>query len=296
MTHPAILKMLQRYDLSTASASYDALREILQEIILLGLYDSGFFKHAAFYGGTALRVLHQLPRFSEDLDFSLLETKVDFDIAPFQQAIIETLHAYGFEVSIDIKHKNTSSAVASAFIKGNTLEHLLNIQAPVAITQKIHKDQIVKIKLEVDTEPPLHFQTESIIRLTPRAYSINAFTLPSLFAGKMHAILCRAWGNRPKGRDWYDLVWYIAHGVELDLTHLQARLKQSCKYMEAENITLPAELSHNELMQLLQQRINSLDVNKAKSDVLPFIRDARELELWSPTFFRTIVGEIKIHE
>ncbi len=127
--------------------------------------------------------------------------------------------------------------MASAFIKGNTLEHLLNIQAPKAITQKIHKDQAVKIKLEVDTEPPLNFQTENIIRLNPRAHSIHAFTLPSLFAGKMHAVLCRAWGNRPKGRDWYDLVWYLANDVKLDLNHLQARLEQSCKFLEAEQIS-----------------------------------------------------------
>ena len=154
MTHPAIAKMLERYDLSTVHSSYDALREILQEIILLGLYDAGFFKHAAFYGGTALRILHNLPRFSEDLDFSLLDLNPGFNIVPYQQAVIDTLQAYGFEVSIEIKKKSTNSAIASAFIKGNTLEHLLNIQAPASITKKIHKEQLVKIKIEIDTEPP----------------------------------------------------------------------------------------------------------------------------------------------
>lgn len=296
MTHPAITSMLERYDLSTASSSYDALREILQEIVLVALYDAGFFKHATFYGGTALRVLHQLPRFSEDLDFSLLKPQPDFDISPFQQAIIETLNAYGFNVSIEIKKKDVSSAVASVFIKGNTLEHLLNIQTPPAVTRGIHKNQTVKIKLEVDTDPPLHFQTEDLIRLVPRAYSVKAFTLPSLFAGKVHAVLCRAWGNRPKGRDWYDLVWYTGKETKLDLTHLQARLGQGCKYLESKGVNLPQHLSCDTVIGLLEQRIDDLDVTKARADVLPFIRDAKELDLWSTGFFKQVVQQIKCLE
>lgn len=294
MTHPAISRMLEPYDLSTTSSSYDALREILQEIILLALYDAGFFKQAAFYGGTALRILHGLPRFSEDLDFSLLEPQPGFDISPFQQAIVETLQAYGFVVSMEVKNKSTATAVASAFIKGNTLEHLLAIQAPAAITQRIHHGQTVKIKLEVDTDPPESFQTEEVIRLVPRAHSIKAFTLPSLFAGKMHAVLCRAWGNRPKGRDWYDLVWYVGNRTALDTGHLQARLEQSCKFLENNNIALPAQLSREAVVDLLEQRIKSLDIAKAKADVLPFVRDARELELWSPGFFQQVIQQIKI--
>ena len=94
MTYPALLKMLEKYDLSSHESSYEALREILQEIVLLGLYDSGFFNHAAFYGGTALRILHKLPRFSEDLDFSLLEPNPDFDLRPFQESIIATLSTF----------------------------------------------------------------------------------------------------------------------------------------------------------------------------------------------------------
>lgn len=107
MTHPALIKMLEKYDLSNSNSSYDALREILQEIVLLGLYDAGFFKHAAFYGGTALRILHNLPRSSEDLDFSLLESNRDFNLKPYEEAIISTLKAFGFDVTIEIKRKIT---------------------------------------------------------------------------------------------------------------------------------------------------------------------------------------------
>jgi predicted nucleotidyltransferase component of viral defense system len=296
MTHPALIKMLEMYDLRDPNASFDALREILQEIVLLGLYDAGFFKHAAFYGGTALRILHNLPRFSEDLDFSLLESNPKFNLKPYEEAIISTLKAFGFDVTIEIKEKNNSSAIASAFVKGNTIEHLININAPKDITSKIHRDQAVKIKLEVDTNPPLDFETQNVIRLTPRPFSINAFTLPSLYAGKMHAILCRAWSSRPKGRDWYDLVWYIANDVELDTKHLKARLTQSCKYLEANKINIPDELTKQNIKELLLQRIESLDVAKAKNDVQPFIKDMREIELWSKEFFMAVVENIKIKE
>ena len=293
MTHPALIKMLEKYDLSNSNSSFDALREILQEIVLLGLYDAGFFKHAAFYGGTALRILHNLPRFSEDLDFSLLKTNPEFNLKPYEEAIIATLKAFGFEVTIEIKEKNSISAIASAFVKGNTIEHLININAPKDMTRKIHKDQAVKIKLEVDTNPPLEFETANIIRLTPRPFSINAFTLPSLYAGKMHAILCRAWSSRPKGRDWYDLVWYVANDVELDTKHLKARLTQSCKYLEENSIEIPNELTKRNIKEMLLKRIESLDVAKAKNDVQPFIKDIREIELWSKDFFIAVVENIK---
>ncbi|MDY0271337.1 MAG: nucleotidyl transferase AbiEii/AbiGii toxin family protein [Advenella sp.] len=293
MSYPALVKMLERYDLSDNNSSYDALREILQEIILLGLYDAGFFKHAAFYGGTALRILHNLPRFSEDLDFSLLESNPAFNLHPYKEGMITALKAFGFDVTIELKNKTQKSAIASAFVKSNTIESLLNIDAPTIITEKIHRDQSVKIKLEVDTNPPLEFKTENVIRLSPRAFSINAFTLPCLYAGKMHAILCRAWGNRPKGRDWYDLVWYIAHGVELDLQHLQARLQQSCKYLETNKIGIPEKLTKQNVKELLLKRISTLDVVQAKADVQPFIQDIRELDLWSREFFMTIIESIK---
>lgn len=290
MTNLTLMKMMAKYDLTTSQSSYEALREILQEIVLLGLYDAGFFRHGAFYGGTALRILHSLPRFSEDLGFSLLEKDESFDIEPFKEAIIFTLKSFGFEVDMEIKEKN--SQIASAFIKGNTIKQLLNINVPKEITDKIHKNQTVKIRLEVDTNPPLEFQTENIIRLNPRPFSINAFTLPCLYAGKMHALLCRAWSSRPKGRDWYDLVWYVANGTKLDVKHLKARLDQSCRYLEQNNIKIPHNPTKDNIKKLLLQRIENLDIQKAKNDILPFIKEAKELELWSKEFFIEIANSI----
>lgn len=156
--HPAIGKMLDKHDLSTADKTYEALREILQEIVLLGLYRAGFFNHAVFYGGTALRILYGLDRFSEDLDFSLLEANDAFDLTKYKKSVIETLKTFGFEADIQLKNQNGN--IKSAFLKGNTAQHLLNIKAPDDVIVKYGQGRLVKIKLEVDTQPPLNFQSE----------------------------------------------------------------------------------------------------------------------------------------
>ncbi len=289
--HPAIGKMLEKYDLSTADKTYEALREILQEIVLLGLSRAGFFDHALFYGGTALRILHGLDRFSEDLDFSLIAPDVNFDLSVYEDVVIEALHSFGFEVTIQLK--NSDSTIKSAFLKGNTSQHLLNIEAPADIVKAFGQGRLVKIKFEVDTQPPLDFETEKKTLLVPSPFILNTMTLPSLFAGKMHAILCRNWSSRPKGRDWYDLVWYISHGYEVDMKHLNARLQQNCDWQENQGMTIPEELDKNYILELLKMRIKGLDITAAKRDVEVFISDKRVLELWSRDFFMEIVHQIK---
>jgi len=290
--HPAIGKMLEKYDLSTADKTYEALREILQEIVLLGLYRADFFNHAVFYGGTALRILYGLDRFSEDLDFSLLKADKDFDLGLYEKSIVESLASFGFEVNIQLK--NQEGVIKSAFLKGNTAQHLLNIKAPDDVIQKYGQGRLVKIKLEVDTEPPLAFQSEKKTQLLPAPFLIHTMTISSLFAGKVHAILCRNWSSRPKGRDWYDLVWYIAHGYPLDLTHLNARLQQSCSWQEKEGVVLPKSVTKETLLELLKKRIEALDVANAKRDIEPFISDVRVLDIWSREFFVSVVKRIEI--
>ncbi len=288
--HPAIAKMLEKYDLSTADKTYEALREILQEIVLLGLSRAGFFNYALFYGGTALRILHGLDRFSEDLDFSLIAPDANFDLVHYEDAVVEALHSFGFEVTIQMK--NSEGNIKSAFLKGNTSQHLLNIEAPEDIVKTFGQGRLVKIKFEVDTQPPLDFESEKKILLVPSPFSINTMTLPSLFAGKMHAVLCRNWSSRPKGRDWYDLVWYISNGYALDLKHLNARLQQNCSWSENKNIDLSKEVDKDSLPALLKMRIDHLDIHAAKRDVEVFIADKRVLDIWSKEFFTDIVRKI----
>jgi len=290
--HPAIAKMLEKYDLSTADKTYEALREILQEIVLLGLSRAGFFNHALFYGDTALRILHGLDRFSEDLDFSLIAPDENFDLSMYEKVVIEALHSFGFEVTIQIK--NSESNIKSAFLKGNTSQHLLNIEAPDDIVKTFGQGRLVKIKFEVNTQPPLDFESEKKTLLVPSPFTINAMTLPSLFAGKIHAILCRNWSTRPKGRDWYDLVWYIAQGIPLDLKHLNARLQQNCTWLENQNIALKKEIDETYIIELLKLRIKDLDISMAKRDVEVFISDKSVLDIWSQVFFMEIIHQIQV--
>ena len=288
-TNPAISKMLERYDLSTEEKAYEALREILQEIVLLGLADAGFFDKAVFYGGTALRILYGLPRFSEDLDFSLLEKDESFDLSIYEPAVIEMLAAFGFEV--DVITKNKHSNIQSAFLKGNTLNHMIEINAPKDIRERFPKNKLVKIKFEVDTNPPLNFKIEKKLLLAPRPFMINSMTQSSLFAGKMHAVLCRQWVSRPKGRDWYDLIWYISQNIELDLVHLHSRLLQSCRFQD--EVKIPDTITEEFILNLLNHRIENLDTQAAKEDVIRFIANPKELEIWNKDFFKMLITQIK---
>ena len=191
MMHHIIATMLERYSYKTDTDYEHALKEIIQEIALLGLWRSKFFEHAAFYGGTALRILYQLDRFSEDLDFSLLSTNRAFDLLPYLQAITMELTAFGFEVTAAKKEKNVNTAIQSAFLKANTLEHLLKIQAPQALVDRQHGRTLLKIKIEIDTDPPQNFDTEIVHLLQPIPFWVKAYTLPDLFAGKVSAVLAR---------------------------------------------------------------------------------------------------------
>jgi predicted nucleotidyltransferase component of viral defense system len=163
----AIRTMLSAYNCSNSHDATNALREILQEIVLLGLWRSKFFEHAAFYGGTALRILYGLDRFSEDLDFSLLETNPDFELAKYLAALEKELNGFGFETRVEIRNKAISSPVQSAFLKTDTLNTLLTISTDKRITRNVQTNQLLKIKIEIDTEPPLGFQTEARYKVDP---------------------------------------------------------------------------------------------------------------------------------
>src|SRR5579862_5391578 len=227
LMHSAIKTMLGRYKCHSEQDYINALKEIFQEIALLGLWRSKFYEKAAFYGGTALRILYGLDRFSEDLDFTLLQTDKHFDLAPYNQAIVDELNGFGFQVSVETKIKNIESNIESAFIKATTKKQLIVIEADSEIIQRIHHMNTIKIKMEVDINPPGSMSTEVKNILLPIPFSVKTLTQADLFAGKLHATLCRPWQTRVKGRDWYDLVWYIARSIPVNLHHLRDRLIQS---------------------------------------------------------------------
>lgn len=284
----AVRQMLARYECVSAGETEHALREIFQELVLLGLWRGKFFERAAFYGGTALRVLHGLDRFSEHMDFSLIHPDREFDLGPYCAYVEKELSAWGFPVQVSVKEKTQESAVESAFLKADTVQQFLQIDAPAQIVAGLHRNQMMRIKIEVDTNPPDQFGTESRYLLQPIPFSVRVYDLPSLFAGKMHALLCRKWKRRVKGRDWYDFVWYIASKTPVNLRHLEARMRQTGHWLDSE------PLSKDALLQLLSDRIASLDVAAARQDVEPFLRRSDAVVVWSRDFFEQIADGIQI--
>ena len=282
----AVAQLLSRYRPETTEDYRQALREILQDVALLGLWRSNFFNTAAFYGGTALRILHGLDRFSEDLDFSLLVPDPGFDLSRYTASLEREVRAFGFDVTCEARAARESRAVRSAFLKADTARELLTIEARPEVIAGIPKGQLIKIKLEVDTDPPPGFETQVRFLLQPVPFSVRTYSLPDLFAGKMHALLYRKWVNRVKGRDWYDLVWFVGNHPELRLSHLEQRMRQSGDWTQA------GPLSGDALRQLLGDTIEALDVEGARREVEPFVRNPAVLQVWSREFFQDVAGRI----
>ncbi len=265
-------QMIAQHTIAGDNDRKNALYEVMQQVVLSGLYRGGFFKEAAFYGGTCLRIFHGLRRYSEDMDFSLLEKNPDFTLETYFPAIIEEARLLGRTVTITKKDKRTFDKVESAFLKDNTDVYNLTFQT----------EKTLKIKIEVDVYPPLEFSTEQKLLMLPFSFTTRCFTLPDLYAGKMYALTFRAWKNRIKGRDWYDFEWYVRNRVALDFEHLRVRTK------EFNEIDLTKEL----FLELLKERISKADIDVVKADVLPYIIDKRELDIWSSDYFLQLADMI----
>ena len=264
-----------------------ALAETVQSIALLGLSRSGFFAEAAFYGGTALRLLYRLDRFSEDLDFSLVAPDSGFALGTYLGPLKKEMEAFGFSVLIERQKKQRRTPIESAFIKTDTRMHLIQAGVPRAITDKIHREARCKVKLEVDIDPPpmAAFQLEYIDDPVP--FSVRAYSGPALFAGKMDAVLARGWSSRVKGRDWFDFAFLVRKNIPLLLAHLEARLRQRGFYAAEE------PLDEARCRKMIEDRIESVDFEAAKADVLPFVPQASDLDVWSRDYFRHVLKNMR---
>lgn len=267
--------LVEQYHPITDDARESAQREVMQKIALAGLNRGGFFEHAAFYGGTCLRIFHGLNRFSEDMDFSLIEKDSNVHIENYFQSIVDEFRAIGMPVEIAKKDKKAFGRVESAFLKEDTEAYDIKFQ-----TRKM-----LKVKIELDTNPPLQFSTEQRLLMQPYSFSVRIFTLPDLYAGKMHALVYRAWQRRIKGRDWYDFEWYVRNGIALDFNHLQARIKEFSG----------EDLNQDQFMEQLRNKLATSDIDNVKQDVLPYIshEQRRELDFWSNDYFLQLADMIK---
>jgi predicted nucleotidyltransferase component of viral defense system len=268
---------LAEYNPKNKDEAQSALREIMQEVALAGLYRGGFFEKAAFYGGTALRIFHGLDRFSEDLDFSLLQPDPDFSLDKYLEAIQTEFQALGMQVSIKEKKKTKDTHVDSAFLKSETIWRELVLEGIIP-QSGLSQQASIKIKIEVDTVPPVGFETEEKLLLRPFSFYVKCFTLPNLFAGKMHALLFRKWKENVKGRDWYDFEWYVKKGVAMNLKHFIERAQGSGDLQDE-------KLTEQQFRKLLTDRINSVDMKKVKADAVRFIPNGTRLDIWSKKYF-----------
>ena len=277
-----IVEMLNKYHAEGLTDKKNAVKEIMQEIVLCGLSRAGFFKKSAFYGGTALRIFYGLDRFSEDLDFSLMSPDPDFELSEYFPILKKEVASYGLNVEISEKEKTKESAIRSAFLKGNTKEHMLMFYAADAAISGIAGNETIKIKFEVDTNPPAGAAFEHKYRLLPAPYEVTLYDMPSLFAGKVHAVICRAWKSRIKGRDLYDYVFYLSRGASLNTEHLKARLVESGVWKQEDRFLI------EDAKRLLYDRFETIDYAQAREDVRPFIKDPASLDLWSVDLFKQI--------
>lgn len=268
-------KMVAEEKLRRPAQGDNAQHEVMQKIALAGLARGGFFERAAFYGGTCLHLLHGMERYSEDMDFSLLEPDLKFRFEDYFPAVVEEFKLAGKDVEIKMKHKGQPSAIESAFLKESSDVFDIGFTT----------EKRLKVKVEVDIDPPPCFKTEMIPVVSPRTFWARAYDLPGLYAGKVSAALFRKWKTRVKGRDWYDLVWYIANNVELDMTHLIERAKESDR---AADVSTPEKL-----LAAFDAKIEAIDFERAKEDVVPFIGDIHELDIWSKDFFHQMVRKIR---
>lgn len=286
MNHSNIKSIFNRYEKSKISEQ-TKIREILQQTALLGLERHGFFEKAAFYGGTALRILYGLDRFSEDLDFTLLQPNKNFNFAPFLEGMRKELSSFGFKMDVTTKTKNVDSSVVSAFMKMNTLELYLAIGEETK-SKNNNPDEKIQIKLEVDIDPPPLNRYENHLVLNPVTFYVLTLHKSDLFAGKMAAILFRVWKGRVKGRDWYDLIWYIQNAIPLSLSYLEACMKQSGNFESNDS------LNRERLIKMLKIKIQSIDWESAKADMRSFIADPERLDIWSSQFFSDLIEHLQV--
>ena len=280
-----IKEWLEEYKPTNHDEAESALREIMQEIALAGLGRSGFFEKAAFYGGTALRIFYGVKRFSEDLDFSLLQVNPDFQLQPYLDGMQSEFNALGIDVTVKEKVKSRQTAIDSAFLKPGTEWKELILKGIIP-QEKISIRPDIKIKLEVDTNPPLGFATEEKLLLRPFSFYTKCFATPDLFAGKMHALLFRKWKGRIKGRDWFDMEWYVKSNIPLHLEHFVIRSIQSGDWNKE-------SMTREEFTQLLIDKIDQVSMDDIKEDIVRFIPDDNPLEIWSGDYFKELAKRIR---
>lgn len=278
--------LLETYKPKTLEETKQALKEIVQSIVLVGLSQGNFFTKASFYGGTALRIFYHLNRFSEDLDFTLNQPDSNFSFSPFIPGIKNVAASYGIDLTVNAKEKRNASSVESAFAKLNTYQTFLTLKINSNFYSTLHKDEVIKIKFEVDKEPALGFNVEAKWLVQPEFAPIIVLDSSSLFAGKIHAILCRNYKNTVKGRDYYDFLFFVSHNVSPNLDYLRNKLINTGKMTLQDNFNLSV------MKKMLHERFSLVDFKEAGQDAARFLTKPEDLSFFHKEIFDSLVEEI----
>ena len=281
-----IEQIVKSYNPSTIDETKAVIREIVQSIVLIGLSRSGFFSKASFYGGTALRIFYNLNRYSEDLDFTLNNVDPDFSIETYTDKIREVALSYGLNLEIMIKNKKTESPIESAFAKLNTYQTFISLKLDNKIISTLHKDEILKVKFEIDCNPSLGFKTETKWLDIPEFAQVVVLDEPSLFAGKLHAILCRNYKNNVKGRDYYDFLFYMKKRIKPNLVYLRNKLIETGKINSSDQFDIDV------LKTMLKEQFQKVDFNQVKQDAMRFVFNNEDLSFFSKDLFIQMVDSI----
>lgn len=280
-----LAEILRRRNPASGADAERKAREVLQETILYALGKTSFFEKAAFYGGSAGRIFYGLPRYSEDLDFTLLKEDAAFTWEDYFPTIQKVLTSFGLKPGPLQKEKIGAADTRSAFLKENRIE-TMGLLFPMGIALPSYgKEQLIKIKFEVDTNLPSDFSATYLSRMEPSYFDARVLDEPSLFAGKIGAVLTRAWKNRVKGRDLFDYLFYLSRGVKINLPFLEAQLRKA-------KFDFSAPLTLEVLKELLKKRFLSLNYSLAIEDVSPFLEDAAPLSHWNAEYFLATLNRL----
>lgn len=265
-------QLIKEFNPATLEETKQALREVVQNLVLVGLSKTDFFEKASFYGGTALRIFYNLNRFSEDLDFTLREKNIKFSIDDYFDAIKTTCSSYGLNVEV--------------INKINTYLAFLNLKVDSKYSDLLHKDELLKIKIEVDLNPPLGFDVESKWLVVPEFAPISILNKESLFAGKIHAVLCRSYKNHVKGRDYYDFLYYVKTNTKPNLNYLRNKLIESNKIDENDAFDM------NVLKKMLKERFETVNYDQIKEDMIKFTYSNDDLSYICKELFLDLVERL----
>lgn len=261
-------------------------RELLQKIILNGLSRGQFFKKAAFHGGTALRILYGIGRYSEDLDFSLFEPDPDFKLSRYLSYAENEVCSYGLTVTTKVRDVTVGS-IRTGDMRCNMREILFNIGFPNNLVESMHPDAVVRVKIDVNTEPPEGARYDKFSMNDPLNYYLCALDRESMFAGKIGAVIARRWGHRVKGRDLFDYLWYLDNGTEINMEYMRSNL------VNQQIIQPDDEFNLDVLKSILSDRFDAIDYRSAMEDVRGFVIGQRAPEDWNPDLFKATLGSLK---